>query len=98
MSGSPTMSIRLNESRERRLEYLQEATDENTAAGAIDVATEYYLEMAGDTTFRPTGAVQELLERAVNQGYVTAPEIAEILDTDAYPVEYSPDYHLGHDG
>lgn len=73
------MRLRMNERRERRLETLLDATGENAKAKAIDRAADHFIKMAGDTTAVPTGAIEELMERAVEQGSVTPEEIAEIL-------------------
>lgn len=50
------MRLRMNDRRERRFEYLQQATGENTKSGALDVAADYYLSMAA-------GLVRIQLER-----------------------------------
>lgn len=93
--GSSTTSIRMNESRERLYERLEEATGENTTVGALDVAARYYAEMAGGTAVRPTGALEELLELADDQGAVTLAEIVEVLDTDQLPLEHSSSWSVG---
>jgi hypothetical protein len=89
------MRLRMTDSRERRLANLLEATDENTKSKALDRAADYYLKMAGDTTAVPTGAVEELMERAVEQGSVTPEEIAAILDTEELPVEARTEWSVG---
>ena len=89
------MRLRMNDRRERRLENLLDATGENAKAKAIDRAAEYFIKMAGDTTARPTGAIEELMERAVEQGSVTPEEIAEILDTEELPVEAEITWSVG---
>lgn len=43
----------------------------------------------------PTGAVKELMERAVEQGSVTPEEIAEVLGTDKLPVEAETEWSVG---
>ncbi|UPV75881.1 hypothetical protein M0R89_07435 [Halorussus limi] len=85
----------MTDSRERRLENLLEATGQNTKSKAIDQAADYYLKMAGDTTAVPTGAVEELMERAVKQGNVTPEEIADILDTDELSVKAETSWSVG---
>jgi hypothetical protein len=85
----------MTESREHRLENLLEATGENTKSKALDRAADYYLKMAGDTTAMPTGAVEKLMERAVEQGSVTPEEIAEVLDTEELPVEAETNWSVG---
>lgn len=92
------MRIRDTEQRTRHWEALQEATGENTVSGAIDVAVTYYLEMHGDNMVAPTGRVPELMERATEQGSLTAAEIAEVLDVDELPVEYREEWEYGRDG
>jgi len=54
--------------------------------------------MHGDTVVEPTGAVPELMERATEQGSLTAAEIAEVLDVDELPVEYREEWGHGRDG
>lgn len=85
----------MTDSRERRLANLLEATNENTKSKAIDRAADHYLKMAGDTTAVPTGAVEQLMERAVEQGSVTPDEIAAILDTDELPVRAEIEWSVG---
>lgn len=68
----PAMRIRMNEDRERRLAKLQEATGENTKAGAIDVAVAHYL-----ADLRAKEEVASLLDD----------ELAERLSTRWLPIE-----------
>lgn len=96
--GVCKMRIRDTDQRKRRWEALQEATGENTVAGAIDVAVAYYLYMHGDNVLAPTGALEELMDRATDQGSVTAREIAEVLDVDELPVQYHEEWSHGRDG
>ena len=91
------MRIQSTDRRERIWSELEAATGENTTAGALDVAATYYLEMRGDNQVRPTGAIPELLERAADQGSLTAEEIAEILDVDELPVAAGTSYSYGRD-
>lgn len=92
------MRIRDTEQRERRWEALKDATDENTTSGAIDVAVRYYLAMHGDNMVAPTGAIEEIMDRATDQGSVTAREIAEVLDVDELPVGYTEEWSHGREG
>lgn len=89
------MRLRMNEQRERRFEYLQEATGENTKSGALDVAADYYLAMAGGTGAYPTGAVEELMKVACEQGSVTPEQIADILDSNELPIDYDHEWSVG---
>jgi hypothetical protein len=91
------MSLRLTDARERRLEDLQDALDENTKSKAIDRAARFTVRMRGGTTAVPQGAIAELLERAEDQGSVTPAEIAEILDTDEVPVDAETTWSVGDD-
>ncbi len=85
----------MNDRRERRLENLVEATDENTKSGAIDAAADFYIKMRGETTAVPTGAIEQLMERADETGSVTAEEVAEILHTDELPVAARTTWRVG---
>lgn len=87
----------MTESRKRSLDALTDATGENTKSKAIDKAAEFYIKMAGDTTAVPTGAIAEMMERADEQGSVTAEEIAEILDTEELPVEAETSWSVGEE-
>jgi len=91
------MRIHDTEQRERRWEALQEATGESTVSGAIDVAVAYYLTMHGDTIVEPTGAVPELMNRATEEGSLTARQIADVLDVDELPVEYTEEWQRGRE-
>lgn len=95
--GNSTMSIRMGDRRERLYDDLKDATGENTRAGALDAAARLYVAMAGGTTARPTGALEELLERADDQGAVTLEELVDVLDTEALPLEYSSSWSVGGD-
>lgn len=94
---SNTMSLRMTEARERRIERLQEATGENTKAGALDVAANYYLQMGAVDAGARVGNVEELLSAAADRGSLTAPEIAAIIDTPQLPVEADTSYSVGRD-
>jgi hypothetical protein len=87
--------MRLTEQRERRLERLKDATDESAKSKAIDVAADYYLKMRGGTTAAPTGALEELMRRADQEGSLTAEEIADVLDVDELPVSASTSWSVG---
>lgn len=88
------MRLRMNDSRERRLEALVEATDEATKSKAIDTAAAYYTRMAGDTEGVPTGQIAELMQLAEEQGSVTPAEIAEVLDTPELSVAFEQQWSV----
>jgi predicted DNA-binding protein len=48
MSGSETTTLRLNDTRRRRLDRVEEGVDKNSRAGAIDEATKHYLRAKED--------------------------------------------------
>ncbi|GKZ16068.1 hypothetical protein HAL_39490 [Haladaptatus sp. T7] len=77
------------------MEYLLEATGENTKSKALDRAVEFYLQMRGDTAVVPNGAFVGLMEKAERQGSVTPEEIAEVLDTDELPVNVRFSWSVG---
>ncbi|WP_232820495.1 hypothetical protein [Halorussus litoreus] len=89
------MRLRMNDSRERRMDALLEATGENTKSKAIDRAADFYIKMAGDNVAMPNGAFVELMATAERQGSVTSEEIAEILDTEELPVEAELAWSVG---
>jgi hypothetical protein len=89
------MRIRSNEKRERKWDSLKEATGKSTTSGALDVAANYYLRMRGGTTAVPHGKLDELMQRADEQGSVNAEEIAEVLDVDELPVSASTTWSVG---
>jgi len=91
------MRIEATDVRERKWENLKEATGEGHKSTALDAAADYFLQMAGGTTAVPNGRVEELMERAVEQGTVTPEEIAEILDTDELPVEAEVSWSVGQE-
>jgi len=91
------MRIHDTDKREREWEMLQEATGEATTSGALDVATNYYLKMRGDNAAAPTGAVEELMQLAINEGSVTPDQIAEVLDVEEFPVEYEREWSVGRE-
>ena len=90
------MRIEATDVRERKWENLKEATGHGYKSTALDTAADYYLKMHGGTTAVPTGRLQELMERAVDQGSVTPEEIAEILDTEELPVDADVSWEIGH--
>lgn len=51
--------------------------------------------MCGGTTARPTGAVEELMELAVEQGSVTPEEIATVLTTEELSVQAETNWSVG---
>jgi hypothetical protein len=87
----------MTEARERRIERLQEATGENTKAGALDVAANFYLQMGAVDAGVRVGNVEELLSAAAERGSLTAPEIAAIIDTPQLPVEADTSFSVGRD-
>ena len=89
------MRIHDTDKREREWKMLQEATSEATTSGALDVATNYYLKMRGDNAAAPTGAVEELMQLAIDEGSVTPDQIAEVLDVDELPVEATTSWSVG---
>jgi hypothetical protein len=89
------MRIEATEARKRKWENLKEATGKGHKSTALDVAADYYLKMAGDTTAVPVGAIEELMERAVKEGSVTPEEIAEILGTEELPIQAEMDWSIG---
>ena len=91
------MRLRMTDKRERRMESLVEASDEKTKSKAIDKAIEFYIKMRGNNVAIPTGAFDELMERAEHRGSVTPAEIAEILDTEQLPVEATTTWSVGDD-
>jgi len=89
------MRIRNTDHREQLWDALEDATGESTTSGALDAAAVYYLEMAGDNVTAPTGALEELMQLAVDQGSVTPQEIAAILDTEELPVKHDRSWSVG---
>jgi len=84
----------MTDKRERRLERLMEATNENTKSGALDTAVKFYLNMAAVDAGHQVGAFSDLFLAAEKRGCLTGPEIAEILDCEAVPVEFSVRWEL----
>jgi len=88
-------SIRKTDGRERRFERLREATGENTTSGAIDTAARFYLAMGAVDVGRRVGKYNELLSTAQEQGSLTGPEIAAILDTPQLPLDANNTFTVG---
>lgn len=84
------LNIRKTDRRERRYERLERATGESTTVGALDAAAKFYLSMAGGPADHQTGALEELLELADDQGAVTLEEIVDVLDSKEFPIDYQP--------
>lgn len=91
------MRIETTDERKRLWQHLKEASGNSTKSGALDDAARYYTRMAGGTSAVPHGAVASLLQRAENQGSVTAEEIAEELSTPELPVEARTEWSVGED-
>lgn len=89
------MRIEATEERKRKWENLKEATGKGHKSTALDAAADYYLKMRGNTTAVPNGALEQLMQRASEQGSVTPEEIAEILDTEELPVSASTTWEVG---
>lgn len=85
----------MNDDRERRIENLVEASGESTKSKAIDRAASYYVRMAGGNPAVPTGAIEELMQLAIEQGTVTPEQIATVLDVKELPVEYEKSWSVG---
>lgn len=90
------MRIEATDARERKWKNLKEATGKGHKSTALDTAADYYLKMAGNTTAIPTGTVEELMEAAERQGYLTPEEIAEILHTEELPVQADLTWSVGN--
>ncbi|USZ68317.1 hypothetical protein NGM10_00915 [Halorussus salilacus] len=90
------MRIEATATRKRKWENLKEATGKGHKSTALDTAAEYYLKMAGDTTAVPVGAIEELMELAVEEGSVTPEEIADVLDTEQLHVQARTSWSVGN--
>lgn len=86
------MSIRVNERRERLFDRLEDATGEATRAGALEAAARYYCHMDGAEI---EGAVEELIQIAVQEGTVTPEQIAHVLDHSTLPIGVTVDVDIG---
>ena len=89
------MRIKTTEDRDRLWENLCEATGENARSKALDRAARYYLRMCGGVAAYGRGDIQTLLDAAEEQGSLTAPEIAAILDERELPVTYNTTSSVG---
>ena len=91
------MRIEKTPRRARRWEYLKEATGESTTSKALDVAADYYLDMAGGrVTDTDGGALDQLMADAAEQGGLTFEEIAGHLDSEHLPVKATVEVDIGH--
>lgn len=89
------MHVKSTDRRKREWDLLEEATGENTTSGALDIATRYYLQMAGGNTVYPQGQLAELMKLAEEQGSVTPKEIADVLDVEELPVAFESEWSVG---
>lgn len=64
------------------------------ALEALEAAARYYCHMHGAAT---PGALDDLLELAVDQANVTPGEIADLLDHDTLPLQVDVDVEIGAD-
>ncbi|MBB6647983.1 hypothetical protein [Halobellus ruber] len=87
------MRIADTEDRDRLWEMLVECSNQSTKSKAVEDAARYYCRMRGARGYN--SAVKELLQKADEQGGVTAHEIAEILDARELPVEYETSIEIG---
>lgn len=87
----------MDDSRNRRLEDVKDALDENAGSKALFAAAKYAVRMRGGTNAVPNGRIAKLLKLADEQGSVTAAQIAEVLDTSEIPVEYDSEWSIGSD-
>lgn len=85
----------MTDHRERMFDALLDATGEKTKSKAIDKAVNHYCRCAGANPAHPTGTYEELMERAVKEGSLTAGEIAETLTTDNLPIRHQREYSVG---
>jgi hypothetical protein len=89
------MRIADTEDREHLWEMLVECSDQSTKSKAIEDAARYYCRMRGARGYN--SAVEELLDRAVDEGSLTADEIAAILDARELPVAVETEVAIGGD-
>ena len=87
------MRLRMNPERERRLNELCDALDENTKSKAIDRAAELTIDLLGSGDYNKS-QIDELLETAESEGSLTTREIATILNTDVVPIEYESNWSI----
>jgi len=89
-----TMRIQKTDARERKWKYLKEATGESTVSGALMRPRTTTSKCVG--TRQPSrGCVPELIQRADQEGSLTAAEIVEVIDTDELPLEYRSTWTIG---
>jgi hypothetical protein len=89
------MRIADTKDRERLWEMLVECSDQQTKSKAIEDAARYYCRMRGARGY--TSAVEELLSAAVEEGSLTAAEIAAILDARELPVAVEQSVAIGEE-
>ena len=87
------MRIADTDDRQRLWEMLVECSDQNTKSKAIEDAARYYCRMRGARGYN--SAVEELLDRAVDEGSLTAAEIAAIIDARELPVAVETEVAVG---
>jgi hypothetical protein len=61
----------------------------------LDTDAEFDIRMAGESEAIPTGAFQELMQLAVEQGNVTPQEIAQVLGTDPLRIKHQREWKVG---
>jgi len=72
---------------------LVECSDQSTKSKAIEDAARYYCRMRGAAGYN--SAVEELLSAAIDEGSLTAAEIAAILDARELPVAVETTVAIG---
>jgi len=87
------MRIADTDERARLWDALVECSDQSTKSKAIEDAARYYCRMRGARGYN--SAVEELLDRAVDEGSLTAAEIAAILDARELPVAVETEVAIG---
>jgi len=87
------MRIADTDDRQRLWEMLVECSDQSTKSKAIEDASRYYCRMRGARGYN--SAVEELLSAAVDEGSLTAAEIAAILDARELPVAVETEVAIG---
>ena len=91
------MRIQKTDARERRWQYLREATGKGHTSAALDEAATYYLRMSGGTDAYPNGLLEELIARAEENGSLTAAEIVDVLDCPELALAYESEWSVGDD-
>lgn len=89
------MRLRMTESRERRLDDLQEALDEKTKSKAIDKAATFTVRMRGGCSGVPQGQIAELMKLAEELESVTPEHIADVLDIQEVPLGCETRWNVG---